>query len=335
MDISIIIINWNGRGLLENCLQALEHQTLRPLEIIVVDNASTDDSVAWLQTQHPTVKLICNERNLGFAAANNQGWRVARGEAIALLNNDAWPEPTWLAHLVAPLTTDARLGMVASKMVFAHQPNLINSVGIGIDRCGVVWDEGGGQGADEFLEPAEIFGPCAGAGLYRRALLDDVGLFDEDFFAYLEDVDLAWRARWRGWRAGYAPTAIVHHVHSASFQEGSALKTFLLARNKIWVLVKNYPAPYVWLYLPLILLYDAASLAYALWRGQGHSAWRGRWQGWTALRAVWRKRQAIQAPASTPPQEIFSWLQPVRAPWHVLRRHRRAVVRAQCALARP
>ncbi|MGH2524060.1 MAG: glycosyltransferase family 2 protein, partial [Anaerolineales bacterium] len=199
---SVVITNWNGCHFLEKCLGSLAAQTYPAVEIILVDNGSTDGSAAWVGEHFPAVRLIANARNMGFAAANNQGIRVAQGEYVALLNNDTWVEPDWLAELVQAIESGPRVGMVASKMVYADQPQVINSTGVCLDRSGVVWDRQTGlpERVSE-REPVEIFGPCAGAALYRHALFDDVGVFDENFFAYLEDVDLAWRARWRGWRA--------------------------------------------------------------------------------------------------------------------------------------
>jgi hypothetical protein len=318
----VIVTNWNGRHFLDSCLNSLAAQTYPDVETLVVDNGSTDGSPAWVAEQFPEVRLICNAQNVGFAAGNNQGIRAARGAYLALLNNDAWAESNWLAELVAAVERDRRLGMAASKMVYADQPSVINSTGICVDRCGIVWDRRTGE-TDGVADshPAEVFGPCAGAALYRREMLDEVGLFDEGFFIYLEDVDLAWRARWRGWRAVYAPSARVYHHHSAALQEGSPRKTYLLARNKIVMLAKNYPGPHWVGFLPLILFYELLSLAFATKNRRGRSALRGRWAGLRALPQALQARRALWARPHAAPDEVFAGLEPAAWPWQVYKRY--------------
>lgn len=318
--VSVVIPNWNGRAYLETCLASLAAQTHPALEIIVVDNGSTDDSVAWLAEHHPATRVLRNTENRGFAAANNQGLQAARGVYLALLNNDAEPAPDWLAELVRVMEADARPGMVASRMVFADRPGVINSTGICVDLCGISWDRGGGQPltATE-LEPTPVFGACAGAALYRRELFADIGLFDEDFFAYLEDVDLAWRARWRGWEAVYAPSAVVRHAHSGTSGEGSPFKTYHLSKNKIFLLAKNYPWPPLLFYLPLILFYELLSQGYAIVQRRGWSALRGRLAGLRGLAKALAKRRALRPRRSA--SEMMRWLEPVVWPWNVHRRY--------------
>jgi GT2 family glycosyltransferase len=203
--------------MLQTCLEALESQTLRDREVIVVDNGSDDGSVSWLREMYPSVRVIENAQNRGFAAPVNQGIEASDSLYVAVLNNDTEPCPGWLAALVAAIESDDQVGMCASKMMFADRPTVINSTGISVDRVAIAWDRRGGEAEDgREVEPVEVFGACAGAALYRREMLQEIGLFDEDFFAYLEDVDLAWRARRLGWRCLYVPTARVLHRHSAT-----------------------------------------------------------------------------------------------------------------------
>lgn len=318
--VSIIVLNWNGRAYLETCLTALAGQNYPTFEIIVVDNGSSDGSVAWLAEHYPTVRIISNLENRGFAAGNNQGIQAARGEYIALLNNDTQVAPDWLAQLVRGLEVDPRCGMVASRMVFADNPEVINSTGICVDRSGISWDREGGQPvAHTECNPMAIFGACAGAALYRRALFDDIGVFDEDFFAYLEDVDLAWRAQWRGWKAFSTPTALVLHHHSATTGDGSPFKTYLLSQNKIQLLVKNYPWPHMLLFWPLVLFYELTSLAFAIVQGRGVSAWQGRLAGLRRLPQAWAKRHVLSPLCSG--AEIWARLEPAGWPWQVYRRY--------------
>jgi GT2 family glycosyltransferase len=337
--VSVVIANWNGRHHLEACLAALDEQTRLPDEVIVVDNGSTDGSVAWLAQRYPAVTVIANAHNRGFAAANNQGLQAARGDYLALLNNDTRPEPGWLTALLVAVEAEPSVGMAASLMVFASRTELINSTGICVDRAGITWDRAGGQAlASVSSQVVEVFGASAGAALYRRALFDDVGGFDETFFAYLEDVDLAWRARWRGWRAVHVPQARVYHAHSATGGQGSAFKTYWLSRNKLVLLAKNYPAPYLWWRLPLLLAYDGLSLLAALITQRNLSALRGRLAGLAALRQAWRHRRAIMRRASVPAPVIWAWLEPAEWPWRVHQTrysHLDAIASAPPAQTRP
>jgi GT2 family glycosyltransferase len=321
--VSIIIANWNGQAYLKKCLDSLSGQTYRAFEIIVVDNGSTDGSAAWITENFPAVRLILNRHNLGFAAANNQGIRHSQGEYLATVNTDVWATPGWLAALVAALEQNPQFGMAASQMLFVQPPEIINSTGIGVDWCGMSWDRSSGMSTALVAgEVSDVFGPCAGAALYRRAMLDDIGLFDPTFFAYLEDVDLAWRARWHGWPAMYVPTAQVYHFHSATAGAGSPFKTYLLAKNKILLIAKNYPMPYLALCFPLIGFYELLSVAYAFTRGQGRNALAGRWAGIKQLRQALQERRKLQKTATVSGKEIFKLLQPAPWPWGVYQRYR-------------
>jgi GT2 family glycosyltransferase len=292
--------------------------------VVLVDNGSTDGSVEWVEAHFSQVRLIRNAHNVGFAAANNQAIRATETEFIATLNNDTRVAPGWLAALVETAGSGPAVGMVASKMLFADQPDTINSAGIALDPLGIAWDRLGGAPDDSDEKASQVFGPCAGAALYRRAMLHQIGLFDEDFFAYLEDVDLAWRARWAGWRCLYAPAARVYHVHSATGGEGSPFKNRLLGRNKVWLVVKNYgPTGRLLAYLPLIALYDLAAVAFALFaQGNVHNL-LGRLDGLIGLPRAWRKRRAVQALARDHRGAPWHrYLEPMAWPWHIPRRYR-------------
>lgn len=302
-------------------MSALLSQTYSPYEIILVDNGSRDGSVDFVAERFPEVRIIENGENLGFAAGNNVAIRVARGDYIVTLNNDTRAEPDWLEDLVKVAETDPKIGMCASKMLFYHHTGVLNSTGISLDVAGIAWDRRGGERDDgQEREPIEIFGPCAGAALYRREMLDEVGLFDEDFFAYHEDVDLAWRARSRGWRCVYNPRAIVYHVHSGTGLEGSAFKNRLLGRNKIWTMVKNYPSPQLFFFLPLIAFYDLASAFYSLFKRQDASPLRGRLASLGLLLQMLRKRKEIQRQRRS---SELPWFSPLVNPVAMLKRYER------------
>jgi GT2 family glycosyltransferase len=289
-SVAVVIPNWNGAALLPACLDALRQQTHPDREVVVADNGSADDSLAVL-ARYPEVRVLRFGRNRGFGAATNAGIRATDSRYVATLNNDAVPAPGWLAALVAAADAEPAVGMCASRMVLAARPDRLDSCGIALDRVGIAWDLFGGQpvGADAGL--VEPFGPCGGAGLYRRAMLAQIGLFDEEFFAYLEDVDLAWRARAAGWRCRYVPDAQVVHQHSATGGEGSPWKHYLLGRNKVRLLAKNYPAA-LWRCLPLVVAYDAAAVGYALATRREGAALRGRLAGLASLPAALRARAA-------------------------------------------
>ncbi|MGQ9904031.1 MAG: glycosyltransferase family 2 protein [Anaerolineae bacterium] len=319
--VDVVIPNWNGLRHLPNCLEALRAQNFSDFSIRVVDNGSADGSVEWIRSRYPQVHLIANDANRGFAAANNQAIRAGQSPYVATLNNDTIADPGWLAELVRALDEDPRRGMAASLMVFSERPTMINSAGIAVDRLGIAWDRRGGQPVTESESaPTPVFGACAGAALYRRAMLDEIGLFDEDFFAYLEDVDLAWRAQWAGWDAVYVPTARVLHCHSATAGEGSPFKRRLLGRNKVWLILKNYPLPHLWLYAPLIWGYDTAAVGRALLMRSAAGVVAGRWEGWLGAAKAWRKRRHLVRRRSG--RQMMKLLAPAQAPGAVLARYR-------------
>ena len=319
--VSVIVLSWNRREDLRRCLDAVAAQTYADREIVVVDNGSTDGSADMVRSEYQAVRLIRSATNLGFAAGNNLAIRATDTPYVATLNNDALAEPGWLAALVAAAESDPTLGSVASKMVFQHDPSTINSCGIALDRAGIAWDLGGGLPAALVEKPREVFGPCAGAALYRRALLDDVGLFDEDFFAYLEDVDLAWRAHLRGWRCVLAPDAVVRHAHSGTLGEGSPLKRYLLARNKVWTVAKCLPTARLAADLPLAVLYDVGAVAFAVARHGDWAALRGRLAGLAGLPRVLRERAQVQRSRVIDGDALAALYSPLAPPWDVPRRY--------------
>ncbi|MCB0129840.1 MAG: glycosyltransferase family 2 protein [Caldilineaceae bacterium] len=323
--VSIVVLNYNGLHHLHGLFAGLADQTLRDFELVLIDNGSRDGSqaaVAQLRTAFnvPT-RLIANPQNVGFAAACNQGIRAGKSPFVIMLNNDTRPEPQWLEQLVTTAADQPDVGMVASKMLFAHRPDRINSAGIALDWTGIAWDWRGGEEDDPAeTDVQEVFGPCGGAGLYTRALLEQIGGFDDDFFAYLEDVDLAWRARLAGWRCLYQPRARVLHAHSATSGEGSPFKSFLLGRNKVWLLAKNYPQPWLNRYLPEIVGYDLMASLYGVATRGDAALMRGRLAALAALPRFMAKRRAIQSRW----HDVDNWrrlMQPVVPPWAVSQRY--------------
>jgi GT2 family glycosyltransferase len=333
--VSLVIVSLNGRAHLARCLPAVLGQTRLPDEVVVVDNGSTDGTPEYLAESFPAVRVIRADRNLGFAAGVNRGIRASDSEWVATLNNDTEPEPDWLAEMLraadAAEAAGQRVGMVASRMLRWDEPGIFDSAGICLDRAGIAWDRLGGQRADGESFAAPLLGPCAGAALYRREMLDEVGAFDERFFLYLEDVDLAWRARLAGWTCADAPAARARHRHSATAGEDSPLKRYHLGRNKLWLIAKDYPAPLVYLYLPVVLAYDlAAAFGYFFappaagtpWRSR-IAALRGRLAGLTGLGEALRARRTVQQRRRVSGREAREMLAPIEAPWRAYARFRR------------
>ncbi|MBM3127120.1 MAG: glycosyltransferase family 2 protein [Chloroflexi bacterium] len=239
---SIIIPNWNGvrLQLLPTCLNALSAQTYRDFEIIVVDDCSTDDSREFLAREYPDMRVVANEKNLGFAPSVNAGIRAARGEIVVLLNNDTEADPEWLAEIARARDAQPRAGMVVCKLRLFDKRDHIHSAGDFYRVDGTpgnrgVWEKDAGQ----YDDARGVFGACGGAVAYRKTMLDEIGGFDEALGSYCEDVDLNWRARLAGYAIAYAPRAIVYHKVSAT--GGGALASFFVGRNFIWVIAKNYP----------------------------------------------------------------------------------------------
>jgi GT2 family glycosyltransferase len=246
--VSIIVVNHNGKHFLDDCLSSLADQTYpaESREVLVVDNGSTDGSAEHIQLCYPWVRLIRSRHNWGFAKGNNVGFERARGELIALLNNDAMAEPGWLAAMVETLRQAPAIGAVTSKIVFRHQPGVINGAGLNLYRDGRGGDRGFRQlDRGQFDEPAEVFGACGASMLLRRSMLDDVGVFDERFGMYYEDLDLAWRGRLRGWKFHYTPKSVVHHVHCGTSGEWSPFFLYHVERNRVFASIKNASAPVV------------------------------------------------------------------------------------------
>lgn len=262
----VVVLNWNGREHIRECLRSVFAQTYADTRVIVVDNGSTDGSREIVRDEFPEAHLVALPENLHFARGTNAGVRAALQDPecawVVTLNNDTRVDPEWLAELVRS-ARDGGVGTVASKLLLMDRPSVINSAGLCIARDGSGVDRGWHQ-VDEgqFDEALDVFGPSAGAALYRREVLETVGLFDADFVAYYEDLDLAWRARLAGWQGRFAPRSVVYHKYSASSQPRAVWKTYQGERNRIWNLVQNYPMRYVSLGIP----WNAARVIAALRR---------------------------------------------------------------------
>jgi GT2 family glycosyltransferase len=269
---SVVVPTLNGAHLLPDCLDSLVGQSYAHLEVIVADGASTDGTQALLTEAYPSVRLLRLRRNAGFAGNVNAGLRAARGDVLCLLNNDAQAEPDWVEVCVDTLMSTPEIGSVATKVLFADRQT-INSAGDLFCRDGAARQRGVGQpDGPAWDRPAAVFGATGGAAAYRRTMLADVGLLDEEFFMYLEDVDLAFRAQLLGWGCLYQPLARAYHRGSAS--AGGELASFYNGRNLIRLLAKDLPRGLVLRMLPDILRYQArrAREALAAWKGSAARA---------------------------------------------------------------
>ena len=240
--VSVVIPNWNGRRWLDACLEALAAGELAPAEVIVVDNGSTDGSVAHLRAAHPGVRVLALPTNTGFAHAATAGLRAAAHPLVALLNTDVVAAPDWLARMAAALSGDPAAASVACKMLSLEDPSLVYDAGDILRRDGVC-EQRGRFHRDEgrWDEPGTVFGACAGAALYRRAAVLDLGGFDERYFAYLEDVDLALRLALAGWRCRYEP-AVALHAGEASSRALPGGHQALVTRNTVVLVATFFPA---------------------------------------------------------------------------------------------
>lgn len=325
-EASVVIVTWNGRDRLESALPAVVGQKGVRHEVILVDNGSTDGTVEWVQATFPSVRVVKLAYNAGFAVGNNRGFETATSSLIATINNDAIPEPDWLSQLVTAARVHPKVGMFASQMVHASNSKVVNSAGISIDPLGIAWDRWAGKPIAGDTD-GQVFGASAGAALYRRELLHVLGGFDERFFAYLEDVDLAWRARWLRWEAWYVSAARVSHAHSSTWQEDSPLKTFHLGRNKIWLIAKNYPLGPLLCVLPLIVAYDLASLPITILRQHSLAAVHGRLAGIAGIHRVWASRKHILGTkrhgVAATWSEVRKAMDPIVSPSTIWRRQQR------------
>ena len=312
MRASVIVPNYNGRRFLDTCLGALFRQTYPPerLEVVLVDDASTDDSVAWVREHYEGVKIVALASNSGLAAGCNAGARAATGDLLVMLNNDTEAEPGWLAALVEAASAHPEAGAIASKMLLFDRREVLHNAGDlmgadGIPRNRGVWEVDEGQ----YDAHGEVFGGCGGGVAYRRAAWEAAGGFDERLFMYLEDVDLAWRLQLLGWRAIFAPEARLYHHLSAT--GGGVLASYYTGRNTLWVIAKDMPAPLIRKHLGRIVAaqWRVTRDALRAWRGAAARArLRGQAAGLLGLPRVLKWRQPVQEGRTTPIETIDAML---------------------------
>jgi len=295
--VAVIVVNANGGELLERALASVAAQTLQPRRVVVVDNASVDGSVDGLEQRHPTVEVIRLDRNVGFGAANNIGVQaVSDCTWVALLNPDAFPEPRWLEALLGAARAESDYSFFASRLLLADDPGRLDGTGDVYHVSGLAFRRDHGRAAaNGARRRAEVFAPCAAAAMYERSAFVEAGGFDEHYFAYLEDLDLAFRLRLAGHRCLYVPESTVLHVGSPTTGRTSDFTVFHAQRNLVWTYAKNMPTPLVWLYLPEHLLVNLLALAGYSLRGQARVVWRAKREAVRALPRVLAQRRRVQA----------------------------------------
>lgn len=306
--VSIIVVNWNGVRFLKNCLGALFGQTYANYEIILVDNGSSDNSVCFTRENFPEVKIVALKENKGFTGGNAAGLEIAQGAYIALVNNDARPEKTWLENLIQPMLSDRAIGICASKLIFENSQTL-NSAGDGLTTAAVGFNRGLGSEAAEFAMPELVFGACGAAVLYRRSMLEEIGFLDEDFFLYDEDTDLNFRAQLTGWKCVYVPTAVAYHLANATSRRLSDLHVYYHTRNLEFVWLKNMPFEIMLRFAHHKVIQELGSFCYLCVR---HGKWipffRAKRDALKMLRAMLQKRAKIQSRKRVPNRYVRSVL---------------------------
>lgn len=253
MKATVVIPNYNGKAFMEDCLTALAGQTVHNFEVLVVDNASTDGSADGLDAWFPGVKVLRLDKNYGFSRAVNEGIRHSTADYVILLNNDTVPFPDYVEKLIEGIEEDKRRFSANPKMIQACHRDLLDDAGDSYCLLGWAFQRGVGQSVDRYGEPGRIFSSCAGAAIYRRKVFDEIGLFDESHFAYLEDIDVGYRALIHGYYNWYAPESKVYHVGSGtSGSRYNGFKVRLSARNSVYLNYKNMPLFFLILnFLPL------------------------------------------------------------------------------------
>lgn len=293
--VTVIIVNWNGKDYLGDCILSLQRQKNINCSIIVVDNGSTDHSVEWVADHFPDVQLIRLSKNFGFSVANNIAIRNVDTQYVALLNNDAVAHPLWLATLVDGMENDREAGLAASKMVFEHNPEIIDRAGDGYTIAGVGKLRGRGGAFSAFQATEYIFGACAGAAIYRKDMLNDIGLFDEDYFILYEDVDLSFRAQLGGYKCLYIPEAIVYHKATQSIGYDSPLAVYYGHRNLEWTYVKNMPKKLIFRTIGPHFLYIVFAFFFFILIGHGGTYLKAKKDALKGLKKSINKRKQVQA----------------------------------------
>lgn len=323
VSVTVLIVNWNSGELLAECLKHLMVQTVVPVRVIVLDNASYDSSIETV-TSFENISLDRSDTNLGFAAGNNRILAECDSEFVALLNPDAFPEPDWLENLLKAASDNPQVAAFGSRQLDQSNPEYLDGIGDNYHMSGLVWRQRYGakqQPAD--LEKREIFSPCAAAALYRRQAVMDIGGFDEDYFCYIEDIDLGFRLRLAGHKAIYVPGAVVHHVGSASTGgQHSDFSVYHGHRNLVWTYIKDIPSILFWLFLPIHIAGNLYIVFRYILLGKGKIILKAKWDAIKGIPKAWRKRKVIQANRVASINDIWRVLDKSILPLRSIRRRK-------------
>lgn len=282
MEVSVVIPNFNGIAFLDSVLGSLEGQTERNFEVIFVDNGSTDGSCSFVAANYPWIHLIELSENFGFCRAVNEGIRAAKAPYVLLLNNDTEVAENFVEEMLAAIKRHENAFSCAARMVQYHDRDRIDDAGN--YYCALGWSFARGKGKDvhRYEKEEKIFAACGGAAIYRKKILDKIGLFDEEHFAYLEDTDIGYRARIQGYENWYAPRAIVYHVGSGtSGSRYNQFKTRYSSRNNVYLIYKNMPLLQILLNLPFLIAGFGIKLLFFAVKGMGREYIAGIKNGFT------------------------------------------------------
>lgn len=307
--ISIIILNWNGKHHLCDCLTSVLKQTHTDFEVIVVDNGSNDGSQEIISVNFHSVNLICLDRNYGFCKGNNIGIEAARGEYIVLLNNDTVVEPDWLQQLHDCMLSDPDIGFCASGLLTYADKNLLDAAGDGFSICGAGYKRGYLEEAAGYKKEEYVFGACAGAAMYKKEMLDKIGLLDEDFFVAYEDSDLSFRAQLAGYKCKYAPKAVVYHKVNSTLGKLSDSYVFYGHRNVEYAYFKNMPGKLLIRTVLPHIAYDILAFAYFTKKGKGLAFMKAKVDFIRNFKKVMAKRREIQSMKCVDDSYIWSILE--------------------------
>jgi GT2 family glycosyltransferase len=335
--VSIILVTWNSARFLPRCLDSLSKQTFQDFEIVLVDNGSNDATLALLRDHQPRMALQVRELgvNRGFSVANNLGANLARSRWLALLNTDAFPEPLWLENMITTAENHPQFNFFASRQLQENKPSLLDGAGDVYHVSGLAWRRFAGWPADQFgSEAKEVFSPCAAAGLYSRQAFLSVGGFDEDFFSYQEDVDLAFRLRLQGFRCLYVSTAVVHHVGSGILDSQRDFALYHWQRNYPWCFIKCMPSALLWEALPAHLLANFLHLTYYSLRKRSKVVLAAKRDALCGFSRALIKRREIQATRKASIPELASVMSHTCLEPYLLGYHLRRVERAKSATGR-
>lgn len=291
---SVIIVNFNGRRYIKQCLRSLLHVPSPNHEIVLVDNASTDGSAEYVERSFPEVQLIRNEFNLGFGQGSNIGARRARGKYLVFLNPDTRVEPGWLQELIAALASDPKIGLATPKILLMGDPQRINACGNEVHLSGLTLCRGMGMDRSALSSPKEVSSISGAAFAIRRDLFESLGGFDEAFFLYMEDTDLSWRARLAGYRCVCVPSSAVYHDYALRF---GAKRMFYRERNRYLMLIKGYRWRTLLVLSPVLFLAELITWGFALVSDRRHLASKVKAYTWIAKHwsEVLKSRRRVQA----------------------------------------